>query len=134
MVRIHIRVSHWSDIFNYIFFIIIYLYMISLVCSGLIWRYPSCFGVILFVEVWSGDIQVALCICWCWNWLLNVVILFAKGSSRNISPFLFVSSCKVHLPVTLLFTRSFPNFPFRSPSVVAISLLGTSSTTDYKSS
>jgi len=56
-----------------------------------------------------------------------IIILYAKANSHDISQ--FVSSCTVCLLVMLLYTHSFPNFAFRSPSINTISLFGTLSTT-----
>ena len=52
-------------------------------------------------------------------------------TSHTISPFLFVSSCKVCLPVKLLYTCSFPNFAYRSPSKITVSLFGALKTIEF---
>jgi len=49
--------------------------------------------------------------------------LFAKAYSHNISPFLFVSSFKVCLPVISVHPTPFPNFAFRPPSIITASHL-----------
>jgi hypothetical protein len=86
--------------------------MISLVGGSLIQRHLGCFMLFVYVGI---------------EYVFFIIILYAKANSHDMSP--FVSSCTVCLPVTLLYTHSFPNFVFRSPSINTISLFGTLSTT-----
>ena len=88
------------------FFVCVYYYIINLTSCIFIWWQP-CYFMYL-----------------CWKLVLITTILFAHANSHNNSPFLFVSSCKVCWPVTLLYDLSFPSWAFTVPKIIIISFLG----------
>ena len=60
--------------------------MISFVCSGLIWRYRSCFGVILFVVIFMCVIPVVL-------YTISMAI-YVRGTYRQNTTILLDNYCR----------------------------------------